>query len=204
VLQKTIAPIHSQNLSHPLLISLGAMSMHAANFSTAAHAMSVDVIINTAIASHRKLLHFMRRFERDPTLVEDLAQDVFVEVIKSVSRYEGRSSPETWIFGVAANVGRSHRASMTRRRVQGREVHMEDEDIELQHVDAGFLENLIATERLGQIQAAVDEMPSALRHTFESLYVCDLSYQQTADLLGVPIGTIRSRASRLRELLGSL
>jgi RNA polymerase sigma-70 factor (ECF subfamily) len=163
--------------------------------------VNVDAIVNIAITKYSKLQRFLRRFERDPFLVEDLVQDVFVEVIKSASRYEGRSNPETWIFGVAANLGRSHRASMSMSRFCGREVQMDEEDIELQHVDMSFMDNLIATERLRQVQAEVETMSPSLKMTFESIFVYDLTYQQTADFLNVPIGTVRSRASRLRELL---
>ena len=67
--------------------------------------VNVDAIVNIAITKYSKLQRFLRRFERDPFLVEDLVQDVFVEVIKSASRYEGRSNPETWIFGLPLTWG---------------------------------------------------------------------------------------------------
>lgn len=174
------------------------------NTSIAGQGVSVDAIIHIAIAKYANLQRFMRRFERDPFLAEDLVQNVFVEVIKSASRYNGRSSPETWIFGIAANLGRNHSARMYMRRVCGREVQMEEEDIELQGVDTSFMDNLITAERLRQIQAEVATMSVPMRMTFELVFLNSWTYQQTADFLNVPIGTVRSRTSRLRELLQPL
>jgi DNA-directed RNA polymerase specialized sigma24 family protein len=77
-----------------------------------------------ALRTDGKLRSFLRRFERDPQLVDDLVQDVYVEVLKSLRNFGGRSCLESWIFGVAQNVGRQHVAKAVAHRA--RFVDMED------------------------------------------------------------------------------
>lgn len=164
-------------------------------------AIDPDIMVAVALKNRQKLQRFLRRFERNPCLIEDLVQDIFLEVIKYASRYEARSSPETWIFGIAANLGRRHRACILTRRALYSEVQFSDEEIEQQPSDANCLNDMFVAQRLKRTQDAVAAMSRSLQMTFESVFICDMSYQQAADHLGVPVGTIRSRTSRIRELL---
>ena len=131
-----------------------------------------------------------------PEVAEDVAQDVFVRVVRGVERFEGRSSARTWVFAIAHNAC----ADAVRKRVRqrGRELlglpgdgHHTDEAAP--GADAGL-----------DLTLLLDDLDDDRREAFVLTQLSGLSYQDAADVLGVPIGTIRSRVARAREDLVAL
>lgn len=145
-----------------------------------------------------KLRSFLRRFERDPQLVDDLVQDVYVEVLKSLQNFGGRSCLESWIFGVAQNVGRQHVAKAVAHRE--RFVDMEDGPVDTRGAPDVF-HTVSMQQRLRLVDQKMRAMPEALSSTFEAYIEEGLTYEQTAQSLRIPIGTVRSRIFRVRELV---
>jgi RNA polymerase sigma factor (sigma-70 family) len=142
-----------------------------------------------------RLSSFVRRRVGNPSDVEDIVQDTFVEAIKGMERYRGHSRPETWIFGIALNLIRSHY-----KRGRVREVVSADEEVEAipSHVNgdpARLVEHREILERLNVICAGLsDETKEMLELVFDGC----LTYEQAAVALGIPVGTVRSRISRVR------
>jgi len=142
-----------------------------------------------------RLSSFVRRRVGNPSDVEDIVQDTFVEAIKGLERYRGHSRPETWIFGIALNLIRSHY-----KRGRVREVVSADEEVESipSHVNcdpARLVEHREILERLNVICAGLsDETKEMLELVFDGC----LTYEQAAGVLGIPVGTVRSRISRVR------
>jgi RNA polymerase sigma factor (sigma-70 family) len=161
-------------------------------------------------ASSGKLKRFLARYEHNEADVEDIVQDALLEAVRCVDRFEGKSSMETWIFGIAINVARHHVAAATQRsRV------MTSADALTEHspdaLDAlcgtsqcdepsNRTQSLQFVERLAKV---VKAMPEELQRTFELLCVQECSYLEAADAMGIPVGTVRSRLHRLRGLLRS-
>lgn len=151
-----------------------------------------------ALQTHGKLRSFLRRFERDPQLVDDLVQDVYVEVLKSLHNFAGRSCLESWIFGVALNVGRQHVA----KAVAHRERFVESEEGPADTRGAPDVFHIVSMQqRLRLVDEKMRAMPEALSSTFEAYIEEGLTYEQAAKSLSIPIGTVRSRIFRVRELV---
>jgi RNA polymerase sigma factor (sigma-70 family) len=151
-----------------------------------------------ALRTEGKLRSFLRRFERDPQLVDDLVQDVYVEVLKSLRNFSGRSCLESWIFGVAQNVGR-HLLRLHKTRAVGHRLgHVLPADTS-GTPDVFHIVSL--QQRLRLVDQKMRAMPKALSSTFEAYIEDGLTYEEAAKLLRIPIGTVRSRISRVRELV---
>jgi RNA polymerase sigma factor (sigma-70 family) len=151
-----------------------------------------------ALRTEGKLRSFLRRFERDPQLVDDLVQDVYVEVLKSLRNFSGRSCLESWIFGVAQNVGRQHVAKAVAHRAR----FVETEEVPVDTSGTPDVFHIVSLQqRLRLVDQKMRAMPKALSSTFEAYIEDGLTYEEAAKLLRIPIGTVRSRISRVRELV---
>lgn len=124
------------------------------------------------------LLAFLRRrFNRGGA--EDLLQETFVQAARSVSRVADAASPRAWLFAIARHVGL---AAARRRREE-----------------AALPDQIAAPEgpkpdpRLDEMRAAIAELPEAMREALELRLREELSYEEIADVLQVPVGTVRSR-----------
>lgn len=133
---------------------------------------------------------------------EDILQMTFLEALRSKDRYAGASKPETWLFGIAANLVRNY---FKRRYAQVQLDEMTDELLDtLQWSvvnDPGVIvEHELALDRTAE---AIDLLPEDVKSIFHLIANSDCSYQEAASHIGVPVGTIRSRLSRARKSLKS-
>jgi RNA polymerase sigma-70 factor (ECF subfamily) len=132
------------------------------------------------------------------SLAEDVAQDVFLAVMREPGRYEsGRSTAVAWLCGIARNIARQRLAQD--RRI----VYLPDGDEHALESDptSDPLRDLIRSDRLQDLRKAVLSLPLAYR---EVVVLCDLqefSYADAAAALGCAVGTVRSRLHRARLLL---
>jgi RNA polymerase sigma factor (sigma-70 family) len=163
-----------------------------------AHADTDAQLIAIAVQMNRQLKSFLRRFERDAQLIDDLVQDVYVEVLKSIRSFSRQSSLESWVYGVAMNVGRQHVA----RQVVQRQRFTECDEVVFEEVSVPDVLHLVSMQqRLTRVQDKLREMPESLSSTFEAYIEDGLTYEETAQSLSIPVGTVRSRIFRVRELV---
>jgi len=134
-------------------------------------------------------------------IADDIVQEVFLVVMRDAGRYEtGRGSVTAWLCGIARNCVRQ-RLDRDRRLTS---TAFDEDGIEPASDTGGPwdpLAGLLKAERIDALRRAVQTLPVAYR---ETLVLCDLqelSYQDAADALGCPVGTVRSRLHRARELL---
>lgn len=147
-----------------------------------------------------RVYHFVMRRLHDPGLAEEVVADVFFEVWRSIDHFQGASRPSTWIFGIAhfkatgAHRDRSRfkRASVVPTKVES--LHRVPDG----H-DAGA--RLVAREELQIVHRALDGMPVDQREVLELAVIEGLPYEEIAQRLGVPEGTIKTRVSRARARL---
>ena len=133
------------------------------------------------------------RFGVDPNDMKDVLQEVFLEVHKSWSRFEGRSQVSTWLFGIALRVCNHYR----RRRRGGREKFLEPAPvgIDSRTPEAAAVRNEARTRVVG-ILGSLSLEQRAVFVMFElEGYTC----QQIAELIGVPLGTVYSRLHAARK-----
>ena len=128
----------------------------------------------------------------DPAAAEEIAHEVFVELMRTDSRYDPKRGPlEAWMYGVARNLVR-----MFRRRGPVEE----PVDSPVHHDIVG---GLIREESLVALRSAIQELPDRYR---EAVILCDLeerNYDEAARIMACPVGTVRSRLHRARAILGN-
>jgi RNA polymerase sigma-70 factor (ECF subfamily) len=137
---------------------------------------------------------------RDPW-AEDLAQDVFLQVHRKAGSFEGRSSFKTWLYAVALNLCRDH-ARRQRRTVR---LAAQDEEVDaiatIPDASLGPFEQLDRAEQIARLRAAVDRLSLTYRTILQLRDWEDMSYDEIAQVLGVPVGTVRSRLHNARVAL---
>jgi RNA polymerase sigma-70 factor (ECF subfamily) len=151
-----------------------------------------------ALYRHRRpdVYRFALHMIGSPAAAEDIAQEVFLAVIKEAGRYtRGRSGVVPWLLGIARN--HALRRLSERRHDPLPEAHREP------RVDADPADGIARGQELASLRAALVELPVVFR---EAVVLCDLqelSYREAADAAGCAVGTIRSRLYRGRGLLAA-
>lgn len=145
----------------------------------------------------RWVWHALRRFSVAEKDVLDAAQNVFLVVHRKLPEFEGRSQLRTWILQIVRRVASDYRRSAPVRR----EVTTEGPEID-EHVEQrSSAEDVAAhTERVQQARAILDRLPDAQRVVFIMYELEQMSGQEIAAELKVPLGTVRSRLRMAREL----
>ncbi|HEX7636248.1 MAG TPA: RNA polymerase sigma factor [Noviherbaspirillum sp.] len=170
--------------------------MHASDDTTTAKAAPVAIDVDKLYRTHKQhLLRFVQRYLRNNEDAEDVVQNTFIEAMRCADRFSGLSKPSTWLFGIALNLARNQ----VRRNCAD----------QYETVDEAFL-NQIADEysdpamliELRQIaekvEAMLNQMPAKIRTTFEAVLDGESTYEEAAGNLRIPVGTVRSRVSRVR------
>lgn len=149
----------------------------------------------------RELYGYLRRYLADATLAEDVFQNTFLQLYLKIGQYEAGRPVRPWLYTIA-----THQAIDAMRR-NGRHQHVslevsrdEQGDGELQGLlDAmqgdgpSPLEVLTDKERRERVRASVDELPHLLRQSLILIYYQGLKYREVADILDIPVGTVKSR-----------
>ncbi len=147
---------------------------------------------------YNHLIRFVQKYVRNAADAEDVVQNTFLEAMRCADRFSGLSKPSTWLFGIALNLARS-------------KVRKNAGDL-LEFVDETSL-NMFADNRsdpaslceVRQIVQTVDKFLAALtpriRETFEAVLGGEITYEEAAKKLNIPIGTVRSRVSRVRGMV---
>lgn len=135
-------------------------------------------------------------FHGDETIAADITQQVFVKAITGIAQFRGDSAIGTWLYRLTAN------ACLDRRRSGvAREIAVSPETF-TRIASAGSPEGAAsAAEESSLVRAAVSSLPDKLRLPVLLRYFEDMSYEDLAQVLDCPIGTVASRLSRGHELL---
>ena len=136
--------------------------------------------------------------------VDDIYQSTLLEAMKSLHSFRNESKPRTWLCGIAYNIIRNHARKNS-------VIHNHEPLDALDAPDVDVTMNCMTTEDPADIynresftrhvKNVSSQLPEVVRETFFLVIDSGKNYQQTAQLLDVPIGTVRSRISRAREVL---
>lgn len=151
-----------------------------------------------------KIFGLVSRFIRDPEEIEDVVQEAFIKAYRALPRFRGDSAFYTWLYRIAINTAKNQLVSKSRRPP---DVDVDAEDAEF--MDGGESlresenpENALARD---QLQAAIDDairnLPDDLRSAVTLREFDGLSYEQIAEVMDCPVGTVRSRIFRAREAI---
>lgn len=155
--------------------------------------------INQLYCDHYEhLRRFVQRYLRNPEDVEDVVQSTYCEALRCADRFAGMSKPSTWLFGIALNLARNQ---VRRNCATPNEVL--DESMFEQIIDVcADPANLIEQRQIAVLaDSMLDEFPASTRSTFEAILEGDCTYEEAARQLNIPIGTVRSRVSRVRAAI---
>lgn len=147
---------------------------------------------------HRRLLNFVLGKVRDVDEAVDIAQQAFVEACQAYSSFRGESEMHTWLYGIAMNLVRNHLSRAPRYRFE----FETDEALEqCAAPDDDPCDRLSITQCMNKLQLHFDELPPDLQKTLSLVAFDELSYQEAAGELDIPVGTVRSRLFRCRSIL---
>ncbi|MGD0837074.1 MAG: sigma-70 family RNA polymerase sigma factor [Polyangia bacterium] len=156
-----------------------------------------------------RVYNLVLRLVGSPAEAEDIAQEVFVTVFKSIDSYRGEAKLSTWILRIAANHAKNRIKYLARRRTTGQMLadgtdvtEMADEDTApaQAHFDApDVILEAVETERL--LQSAIAKLDEEQRLLVVLRDVEELSYDEIIEITGLPEGTVKSRLHRARMAL---
>jgi RNA polymerase sigma factor (sigma-70 family) len=129
---------------------------------------------------------------------EDIAQQAFVEAARAYSTFRGESELSTWLYGIAMNLVRNYLSRAPHR------VHQfETEEALEEHADGQATpdEQAERMQMVAHLSRELEALPAEMREVLLLVALEELSYEEAAALLSIPIGTVRSRVSRARTAL---
>ncbi|MDZ4655546.1 MAG: RNA polymerase sigma factor [Coriobacteriia bacterium] len=135
------------------------------------------------------------RFFGDKNAAEDASQEVFLKVFRSLATFDYRSSFSTWLYRVTRNVC----LDMTRR---GARQPLPVDPVDLSPIPIADFSDSVATR--DALEHAMQALSPEDRAALDAVTLFDLTYEQAAQALGIPQGTVKSRVFRARRLLISL
>ena len=150
------------------------------------------------------LYNFGLRLTSDPNDAEDLVQDTIVKAYRFFSSYEKGTNAKAWLFRILKNsyINNYRRQSKKPQEVDYDEVSSFYESIRAERTETSDLEDKMFRELIDdELTNALDQIPEDFRTVVLLCDVEDFTYEEIANMLDVPIGTIRSRLHRGRNLL---
>ncbi|MBT4161842.1 MAG: RNA polymerase sigma factor RpoE [Gammaproteobacteria bacterium] len=156
-----------------------------------------------ALKYQHKIVGLISRYINDSDEVMDVAQEAFIKAYRALPRFRGDSAFYTWLYRIAINTAKNYLVSRSRRPP--------DTDIDINgefQVDSAVLrdvagpERALATQQLEQvIYKAIDDLPEELKVAVTLREFEGLSYEEIAEVMECPVGTVRSRIFRAREAI---
>ena len=151
-----------------------------------------------------KILGLISRYVQDSHEVQDVAQEAFIKAYRALPKFRGDSAFYTWLYRIAINTAKNHLVSRG-RRPPGTDVEIEDAEYYASGSALRDLENpenvLFGEELQAVVNRAIKELPDDLRSAVTLREFDGLSYEDIAEIMGCPVGTVRSRIFRAREAI---
>lgn len=163
----------------------------------------------------RELYGYLRRYTGDANLADDVFQTTFLQVYTKIAQYEAGRAAKPWIYTIATHqaidamrkAGRQAMVSLDQTTNAGDNGEVRSLMDMLESRDSGPLEHTQAGERRELVRKGVEELPENLRQVVILIYYQGLKYREAAEILKVPVGTVKSRLHmalvKLQEMWGT-
>jgi len=153
----------------------------------------------------RKLARLLSRMVRDPAEIEDITQESFIKAYRALPQFRGESAFYTWLYRIAVNTAKNYLVAKGRRAPTTTEFNAEEaegfEEAELLR-DIATPDAELQTKQIAEaVNKAVEALPEELRTAITLREIEGLSYEEIAQMMDCPIGTVRSRIFRAREAI---
>ena len=152
-----------------------------------------------------KVVKLVTRYLRDPSEAEDVAQEAFIKAYRAIPQFRGDSAFYTWLYRIAINTAKNAIVSRDRNPVEF-DLDMqnveESSSMQLRLADSETPESLLQTEEIREtVNRAIEALPEDLRTAIVLRELEGLSYEDIAQAMDCPVGTVRSRIFRAREAI---
>ena len=162
------------------------------------------------IKYQRRIERLIGRMVRDSDLVQDIAQETFIRAYRALPQFRGESAFYTWLYRIAVNTAKKALVDLKRDPLvsEGSMTVSEDGDetsrIENELTDGETPEALLASKEIAAaVNAAIEALSEDLRQAITLREIEGLSYEEIAEVMNCPIGTVRSRIFRAREAIAT-
>jgi RNA polymerase sigma-70 factor (ECF subfamily) len=155
----------------------------------------------------RKIMRLLSRMIRDPGEIEDVAQEAFIKAYRALPQFRGESAFYTWLYRIAINTARNWLAQNNRRPSTPSAQENEDGetfDATDNLTDSSNPESEMASRQIADtVNKAMNDLPEDLRNAIVMREIDGMSYEDIAETMNCPIGTVRSRIFRAREAIAT-
>jgi RNA polymerase sigma-70 factor (ECF subfamily) len=163
------------------------------------------------IKYQRRIERLIGRMVRDQDLVQDIAQETFIRAYRALAQFRGDAQFYTWLYRIAVNTAKKALVDLKRDPVVSESAlrgRGDDDDetsgMENELTTAETPETeLAAKEIAAAVNSAMEALPEELRQAVTLREIEGLSYEEIADVMNCPIGTVRSRIFRAREAISA-
>jgi len=156
------------------------------------------------IKYQHKIVQLVNRYIKDPSEAQDVAQEAFIKAYRALGNFRGDSAFYTWLYRIAINTAKNYLVSRSRR----------SSDYQVDVQDAEAVENapqlqgmetperlLLNQEIIDTIKTAIEKLPEEMRTAIMLREFEGMSYEEIAEAMDCPVGTVRSRLFRAREAI---
>jgi RNA polymerase sigma-70 factor (ECF subfamily) len=153
----------------------------------------------------QKIVNLVMRYVRDPEQALDITQEAFIKAYRALPRFRGDSAFYTWLYRIAVNTAKNYLAAQRRRPM---DVELDMQDPEQYGLHARLKETDTPEEvTLGQelketLERAIESLPEDLKTAIILRELDGMSYEEIAQTMDCPVGTVRSRIFRARDAIG--
>jgi RNA polymerase sigma-70 factor, ECF subfamily len=163
-----------------------------------------DILV---IKYQHKIIQLVSRYTKDIGDAQDLAQETFIKAYRAIGSFRGEAAFYTWLYRIAINTAKNDVLSRS-RRYSDHQVDIEETDVfesleQLQNKETPETE-LLNEEIMDTIRLAIENLPEDMRLAITLCEFDGLSYEEIAQVMECPIGTVRSRIFRAREAIDNV
>jgi len=152
-----------------------------------------------------KIVNLVMRYVHDPDQALDISQEAFIKAYRALPRFRGESAFYTWLYRIAVNTAKNYLAAQRRRPA---DVELDLQDPEQYGLHAKLRETdtpeglLLGQELQETLERAIAALPDDLRTAIILRELDNMSYEEIAETMDCPVGTVRSRIFRARDAIG--
>jgi RNA polymerase sigma-70 factor, ECF subfamily len=159
----------------------------------------------------RRIERLIGRMVRDTNLIEDIAQETFIRAYRALPQFRGEAQFYTWLYRIAVNTAKKALVDLKRDPVVsesslrgGSDDDEETSGMENELTSAETPETVLAAKEIAAtVNSAMEALPEELRQAVTLREIEGLSYEEIAEVMNCPIGTVRSRIFRAREAISA-
>jgi len=157
------------------------------------------------IKYQRKVNRLLSRFVRDPVEIEDITQEAFIKAYRALPRFRGEAAFYTWLYRIAVNTAKNYLVAQGRRAMTMSDSSVEEaetfDDASQLRETATPEAELMSKQIAETVNQAMLDLPDELRTAITLREIEGLSYEEIAQEMHCPIGTVRSRIFRARDAI---